>query len=142
MKKIQNNVLAITTLILGLLMSLIYLFNYLFLEYFSSIGIAQSASTFGYSLLLFFAGATCFKNPRLGKTLMWGYVFGSFIERVLVFLIYVENITFDIFIIPIISSIIVCSLLLNSERKDANKITHVVLTICITSILAFLPKVI
>lgn len=113
--KIRDEILAAVAIIIGLLSSLIYLFNFFFIQYYSSIGIRESGSSFGFSLMLFVAGFIAFKNFSLGRALMFGYVIGCILERALVYILYKENVSIDIFLLPLVSSAIILVMLVFSR---------------------------
>lgn len=142
MEKNRNKILSISAIILGFILCLIYLYNYFFIDYFSSIGLAESTSTFGFSLLLIIAGFINLRNLDLGRSLLWSFVVGSIIERVIVYLLYQENISMDILILPIIASAIIGGLLYFSKvKKEYNK-GYQTISVVIISLITLLPKVI
>lgn len=142
MKSKRNKKLSFCAITLGLIQCLIYLYNYIFIDYFSSIGLAESLSTFGYSLLLIIAGVINLGNSSLGRPLLWSFVIGSILERIVVVFLYRENISIDIFILPITSSIIIGMLLYFLKNGyTAYKRNYVIIAAIISGLIGLLPKI-
>lgn len=141
MENKQNKKLSIIALLLGLIQILIYLYNYLFIDYFSSIGIAESMSAFGFSVFLLLAAIINFKNQNLGRTLLWGCVIGGVFDRAVVFLLFPENTSIDILILPFLSSFIIGAMLLYFKSNNSHKAINIVITLIVISLIIVLPKV-
>lgn len=143
MKKQRNRNLSISAIIIGFVLAMIFLFNYLFIDYFSSIGLRESVSTFGFSVLLMMAGVINLKSLTWGRSLLWSYSIGSILERVLILILYCKNISIDILILPLLSSVIIIGLLFYSKGEIGSyKRISVIISATVALLIALLPKVI
>lgn len=143
MKKQRNRNLSISAIIIGFVLAMIFYFNYLFIDYFSSIGLRESVSTFGFSVLLMMAGVINLKSLTWGRSLLWSYSIGSILERVLILILYCKNISIDILILPLLSSVIIIGLLFYSKGEIGSyKRISVIISATVALLIALLPKVI
>ena len=102
----KKTILGIISIIIGFLNCGIHMYNYAFIQYFSAIGVGEYGSAFFFGVMLFFTGIIIFRNYDLGIIFVFGFLIGNIIDRLIVYILYFDYATPDIFIVPLFSSIL------------------------------------
>ena len=140
--KVSNTILTRSAICIGVSTSLLYLFEIFYIVYFTSIGIRESASSLGFSLLLTCAGLIGCNNVSLGRALITGYTGGTVLERILVCILYWDYVDIGIMIVPLISSLLVGSILIMSLGNHQIRSKHMWIALFLILVIAVLPKII
>lgn len=141
--KISNKKLSYFSIIYGAFTCIIYTYEHLFVSYFVSIGLRETASAFGLGLLLILGGIIIVYHEELGKKIIVGYVLGNVIDRLLVLILYAEYVTFSTFTVPIIGALAIGYLLyIQDDTSSEKNNTYVYAVSAIILLIIIVPKVI
>lgn len=143
--KEKFNILGGTSIFIGLTECFIYLFDHFFVSYYVAIGIGGWFSSLCFALLLIIAGIFLLRNTDLGIILVKGHIFGTLIDRIVIFLLFGQYVHYLTVIFPIILSmplVIVIyfsnySKYLNIEFSKKRKL----LTVIVVLLIILLPKI-
>jgi len=104
MKK-KINILGVTSIFIGLTECFVYLFDHFFVSYYVAVGIRGWFSSLCFALLLIIAGVFLLKNKGIGLILIKGHIFGTLVDRVIIFLLFGQYVHYLTVIFPILLSI-------------------------------------
>lgn len=139
--KINNKQLSYFSILYGIFTCVIYISEYLFISYFVSIGLRETASAFGLGLLLILGGIILIRHLSLGKKIILGYIFGNIIDRLLVLILYTEYVTFSTFTIPVIGVLATGYLLYHSNVSINKNSAYIYVIAAIILLIIIVPKV-
>ena len=139
--KNKKTILSRTAIILGFSICVTHLFNFLYIDYFSAIGARETLSSFLLGVLLLIAGITLPQNYKLGESMILGFILGSILDRLIVLLLYWEYATFDIFLLPILSSFIMMSVWYVTKDESEIHSKYLFCIIILLLLIIGLPKI-
>jgi len=118
MKKELYKKIGVIALILGILSSLSYWYAHFYISYFSAIGIIEWFSSFCLSLILILAGLFLLNIKEIGVLLLKGFIFGTYLDRIISIILWYENITITEIINPILLTLPFVFIIFWSKKSE------------------------
>ncbi len=136
----KRKTLGNSATIIGIALTILHVYNQLFIHYFSAIGVREWGSALGLSIILTVGGLLIFLKKDIAEYLIFGFIAGNFLDRIIVILAYFDNISIDVILMPLVSAIIMGLILKFTLEKRLDDKNYRIRAFLITLIVVLLPK--